>query len=950
MRVSGIHVTGFGRIDGTELSGLDHPLVVIEGPNGSGKTSLMEFVTGVLTGFPRGNTRRRKYPPAGTTRHGGSLLVNVDSRPVVISRHLPENEPEITGDPRAVEEVARALAGLSASFYRGLLAFDVDALNRLELMSDREINDLVYGAGSSGSGVSPRRAMELLRARASEVYLPRGRRPVLNQRIEELDSARAELRRCLDRVGDTTRLRSGIGTLQAELDSLKTSRTQLHHELWRLETALSLWTGHVRAGRHRDALARIHAKVPGDVLLRVEERRSSIDTVLAEIPSPAGTDGRVAEITSRLVRLQAQAAEAQGLLGEEWTVERIRSTLVPVAEAAEGEARWAMVTAAATELERFRERGSVARSRLAGAEATLRQVRLEASSRGWDPRSDPRVLRQKAMAVRAAGDELTNIERVLASGRSTRSGDAPSTPAGRLRYAAATAVAAAGSLGGGWMIASGQPGPALGLLALTVLLALLLGPLSRPPAAGLGSDQAPLRERHHEITSGLLTDARWLGFEPPSDPEEGASSPEALTTLPVAAMVAHADRMETTATAVTVAAGEVAEARARVESADREEAMALSRHRRALDEWRAWAHRLGLPADLSGPTLTTLLTRLTEARRLDLEAEAVRGELEALRQRRDALTAKLADLHRELSTGATSVVAHPPGELIRELEELLRLSKEARDLTSRLDEWDQRVREQAGERLTEVIATLGENDPGRWRERRETVAVDIAEVEDEIERLVGELRSTRDELDRLESSAEVAEKTQKVATLEDTALELWNGYRALRAAAELVEQTLRQHEARRQPEVVRSASEIFSRVTDGTYTDLIVTEGSVHVIDGTGAKVSPSALSRGTVEQLYMSLRLALIETFSRRHPVPVVLDEVLVDFDPQRTAAMVGEIVHLSEVTQVIVFTCHPSTADELQRLAPGVRRLKLGDPDRRRAQSPSSSPPSPPSPPSTS
>ena len=104
MRVSGIHVTGFGRIDGTELSGLDHPLVVIEGPNGSGKTSLMEFVTGVLTGFPRGNTRRRKYPPAGTTRHGGSLLVNVDSRPVVISRHLPENEPEITGDPRAVED------------------------------------------------------------------------------------------------------------------------------------------------------------------------------------------------------------------------------------------------------------------------------------------------------------------------------------------------------------------------------------------------------------------------------------------------------------------------------------------------------------------------------------------------------------------------------------------------------------------------------------------------------------------------------------------------------------------------------------------------------------------------------------------------------------------------------------------------------------------------------
>ncbi len=924
MRISAIHVTGFGRIDGLDLTGLDHPLVVIEGPNGSGKTSLMEFVSGVLTGFPRGSTRRRKYPPAGSAIHGGSLELTIGDQRVGVARHLPGNGLEVTGSSRASERIRETIATLSPGFYRGLLAFDVDALNHLELMSDREINDLVYGAGSSGSGVSPRRVAESLRARASEIYLPRGRRPALNRRIEELNRARTELRSCLDHVADTTGLRSRIVDLEDELNSLRSERNRLARERWRLETALSLWGGHVRAGDHQEAIHRILAEVPREVLGRVEGRRDAMEAALAQVRDLTGPGERVTELRARLLRLRSQAKESRALLGGDWTEERVRATIVPLAEVSEGGTRWSAVSEAAAELEGCRERLVEARRRLDAAVTEHDAARTAAGGR--DRRHDPESVRDRARGIRALGDELINVERLLASAGPPRTGGGHDISPNRLRAAVAVAVAALGSLGGGWFLASGRAAPAVGLLALTVPLVLLvLGVISPRGDAHPGSDTDQLRRRHRELATRLRTEAGWIGVEPlpGSGPRSTAIG---LDTLPVTAIINQADRLEREAAAVARAGKTVAEAHERLDSARRSAERAQSHHREAMVAWRCWIERLGLPGNLTGPAMDTFLTRLGEARRLQVEIEATEEEIADLGRRREEATGRLAALRAEVVPPGRGDADEGSADQRTALEELLRMSEELSELDSQLGEWSLRVREQAGDRTEEVLATLEENDPEGWRDRVERIDGEIPDVESAIERRAGELRSARDQLEHRERSAEIAERAQDVAILEDSAAELWNRYRALTTAARLVEETLGRHEARRQPEVVGSASARFTRVTAGAYTDLIVREGSVAVVDTTGREIAPAALSRGTVEQLYLSLRLALIETFVRRHPVPVVLDDVLVDFDPDRTAAMVTEIVSLSEETQVIFFTCHPATVEEFVRLAPRVRPVRLG------------------------
>ncbi|MBW1806426.1 MAG: hypothetical protein JRJ06_08715, partial [Deltaproteobacteria bacterium] len=69
---------------------------------------------------------------------------------------------------------------------------------------------------------------------------------------------------------------------------------------------------------------------------------------------------------------------------------------------------------------------------------------------------------------------------------------------------------------------------------------------------------------------------------------------------------------------------------------------------------------------------------------------------------------------------------------------------------------------------------------------------------------------------------------------------------------------------------------------------------------------------RGTAEQLYLSLRFGFIREFSRRsNPLPVIMDEILVNFDPRRAKATVKGIFELSREHQVLFFTCHPDTAE---------------------------------------
>jgi len=89
------------------------------------------------------------------------------------------------------------------------------------------------------------------------------------------------------------------------------------------------------------------------------------------------------------------------------------------------------------------------------------------------------------------------------------------------------------------------------------------------------------------------------------------------------------------------------------------------------------------------------------------------------------------------------------------------------------------------------------------------------------------------------------------------------------------------------------------------------------VIRGDGEKLTTSELSEGTADQVFLALRLAAVaELHAERvaagqQALPLVLDDILMTFDEERTASALQVLAHLAPGLQVIIFTHHQFVAD---------------------------------------
>ena len=94
------------------------------------------------------------------------------------------------------------------------------------------------------------------------------------------------------------------------------------------------------------------------------------------------------------------------------------------------------------------------------------------------------------------------------------------------------------------------------------------------------------------------------------------------------------------------------------------------------------------------------------------------------------------------------------------------------------------------------------------------------------------------------------------------------------------------------------------------------------VDDHQHATLPIEVLSHGTREQLFLSLRLALVSLFARRGvALPMVLDDVLVNFDHERATASVDVLIDFAEHGhQLLMFTCH----EHLARLLKSPKRRR--------------------------
>jgi uncharacterized protein YhaN len=223
------------------------------------------------------------------------------------------------------------------------------------------------------------------------------------------------------------------------------------------------------------------------------------------------------------------------------------------------------------------------------------------------------------------------------------------------------------------------------------------------------------------------------------------------------------------------------------------------------------------------------------------------------------------------------------------------------------------------------------------RTTKEQVDRDVDDVSAEVARVKAELAQSQEErggvlneIKGLEGDEQASELRQERAVLREKLRTCAREWAVVTLAESLLKQARDKHEEERQPAVVKEAEKFFTQMTGQRYPKLIRATGSdreVLVVDGTGKRKTDKELSRGTRDQLYLSLRFGLIQVLGQhRETLPVIVDDVLITSDRTRAAAAVKGFVELSKTNQLLVMTCHEWVVDLFEKATTDIKIRRLG------------------------
>jgi len=310
--------------------------------------------------------------------------------------------------------------------------------------------------------------------------------------------------------------------------------------------------------------------------------------------------------------------------------------------------------------------------------------------------------------------------------------------------------------------------------------------------------------------------------------------------------------------------------------------------------------------------LARLLDRLADARRVADASLRLRAAGEKRAGERKALILKLSALGSALGEACHILGVLDSAALVASLDRLAErqaleqersaLQRDLIEIADGLDEAALRL-EQHGLDLDAL--------PGEI----ERTSVHQTQLIGEISDASAQLHQREREHDALtkgrDANAAAAERAEAGTELLDVA-ERW----MLRAAAaRLASLAIERHRGMVQDPLVTRASALFALATGGAFAGLAVDYGNddqpvLVAARAGGERVAVAGLSEGTRDQLFLALRLALLE---RRggEALPFIGDDLLTSFDETRTAASLNLLAAAGGARQIIIFTHHRHVAE---------------------------------------
>jgi uncharacterized protein YhaN len=207
---------------------------------------------------------------------------------------------------------------------------------------------------------------------------------------------------------------------------------------------------------------------------------------------------------------------------------------------------------------------------------------------------------------------------------------------------------------------------------------------------------------------------------------------------------------------------------------------------------------------------------------------------------------------------------------------------------------------------------------------------ELFSLEEQYTQAVEQAALAKRNVEEIEQRQQVNELSQ---TLESNRAELRDAvarWAPLVLAESMLTQAIARFERENQPDMLRDVGLFFAKLTSGRYTGLrkkLDENRSLVLSQANGKDKGPHQLSTGTREQLYLAIRLAYAQHYCRdNEPLPIIMDDVLVNFDDQRRDAALECLIELSQDIQIIFLTCHQDTTQWIKSRLTEMQPTRLG------------------------
>ncbi|MDH3256606.1 MAG: AAA family ATPase [Nitrospinota bacterium] len=899
MQIREIHIERFGKFSHCRVVPVSSGLNVIYGRNEFGKTTLLEFVRWVLFGFEKKRKGMNSYTPVDGGEHAGTLMCEMaNGEQIFISRSGGTLEGQVKVQTADKEGAGQAhlesfLGHASRKIFKNIYAFALDELQDMDSLMEQEIKNKLLGAGMGLGQVSLTEVEKEINKKRDEVFKLRGSNPAMNQRYIEIKQNEDDLRAHSNEVDQYDELNKKIWVLEKKLKAGESETEQLESRRRVLELQRELFPDFIELEdqtARRKEMTDAPAMSEEDMLAfeKIQTKREDLSQRLEEEKAKL----RQLKITRNSIVFN------QSLLDRETEIMQLRqlTELVRSAQADQESVQ--------QDRDRLQEKIQSEIEEIGGdwTEDSFLALEWTDAEKQFMQKQEQNLSRSEEFFVNAR-NKLELFEEQLMT-------DSPrqnTIPKGF--QAILGLLVMVGILGIGFALYSAnlELGIFMGLvLAAGLGLFAWVSPgRSRKEREGLLENllREKLRKAEHDLDTESLIWQQWVqdkGLDPKTSPalfkELQAQVRE------IKDWVSQRKNLEERIERMNIKEDEAADLVATL---------------------AGFADKVCLTEDLL-MNIQMLCRQFDETRENFNRARELDAQINEQAERVEGVVAHLQGQNESRDHLLASAGVEDEDSFSRQWHR----AQEQQSLEQSIREIQLRIQKRVGrgEAYQMFLESMRVSNPEQLERELTTVVSQLEDMQEEQDRVNQEIGQFRGEASQLASREDLVRLQNELQVHKEQLGKGAREWAVYTLALEMLGRAKAQYEKNRQPHVFQAAGRMFSKITGGYYqgVEKPLESDQFRIVQRNGGFKSPVQLSRGTREQLYLSMRFGLIEDYeTRAEPLPIVMDDVFVNFDDTRREHVLDILRDFARDRQVIILSCHEHLVDTYLRY--GARQVDL-------------------------